>query len=146
MPISNRHILTAALLLAAALPAMAQSQRCKLTYYSRVTAETMEVYVTEAVDVEPEFPGGESEMMKYINTHRRYPRRAYESGIEGRVLCGFVVMPNGQITNVEVIRGVEHSIDREAVRLIKSMPAWRAGTISHTPVPVYYMLPIAFRR
>lgn len=146
MPILNRHIFTIGLLLAAALPAFAQGQRCKLTYYSRAASATMEVYVIDAVDVEPEFPGGENEMMKYINKHRRYPRRAYESGIEGRVLCGFVVMPNGQISDVEVIRGVEHSIDREAVRLIKSMPAWRAGTISHTPVPVYYMLPIAFRR
>lgn len=139
------RILPASLLVVAtAMPSLAQ--RCKVTYYSHSTAEVIEAYVIDAVDVQPEFPGGDNAMMRFINNERRYPRHAYNEGIEGRVLCGFVVLPNGSISHIEVVRGVEESIDREAVRIIRSMPQWKAGRISGAAVPVYYILPIAFRR
>ncbi len=134
------------LLLAGASALSAGAQRCKVTYYCRTTMTSVEAYVSDAVDIQPSFPGGETAMMKYINRERRYPRRAYEEGIEGRVLCGFIVNPDGDICNVEVIRGVEPSLDREAVRVIRNMPDWKAGSISDIAVPVYVILPIAFRR
>lgn len=137
-------VLTSAFLALCASTAMAQ--RCKVTFWSRQSSVTVEAYVSDAVDVQPEFPGGDNAMMRYINKERRYPRQAYEAGIEGRVLCGFVVLPDGTISDVEVVRGVERSIDREAVRIIRNMPQWKAGSISGTPVPVYFILPIAFRR
>lgn len=139
----NRLLLASLFLACSAMPSLAQ--RCKITYYCRSTSAAYEAYVPESVDVQPEFPGGDNAMMKFINRERQYPREAYKAGIGGRVLCSFIVMPDGSISNIEVVRGVEQSIDREAVRIISSMPAWKAGKIGNSPVPVYYLLPIAFR-
>lgn len=144
MNFNNTRILLASLFLASvALPASAQ--RCKVTYYSRATSVAHEAYVAEYVDVQPEFPGGDNAMVKFINKERRYPREAYNAGIGGRVLCSFIVMPDGSLCDIEVVRGVEKTIDREAVRIINSMPAWNAGRIGNSAVPVYCILPIPFR-
>ena len=85
-------------------------------------------------------------MLRFINNERRYPAEAYHDGIQGRVLCSFVVSEDGSLTHISVIRGVEESLDREAVRIISEMPKWMAGEIDDTPVPVYCILPIPFRR
>lgn len=106
----------------------------------------VEVYEYDYVERQPQFPGGECAMMRYINDSRRYPARAYSRGIEGRVMCGFIVNPDGTISHVSVIKGVEESLDREAVRLVSGMPRWIAGQIGNRSVPVYCVLPIAFRR
>ena len=106
----------------------------------------VEVYDTDFVDVQPQFPGGESELIKYINKARRYPAEAYERNVHGRVLCGFIVNSDGSISHVSVLRGVEPTLNREAVRLISNMPKWEAGRVNNRAVPVYYILPIAFRR
>ncbi len=148
MKLSSAHRITilSIIIATAALPLL--GQRLKVSYYSRTATSTVsfEAYVADAVDVQPEFPGGDNAMMSYINKERRYPRQAYDAGIEGRVLCAFIVMPNGSISNIEVLRGVEESIDKEAVRIIKNMPAWKAGKISGNAVPVYCIVPISFRR
>ncbi len=144
MTLLNNRILLSCFIMASACPAML-AQRCKVSYYSSSQSVVVEAYISDAVDVQPEFPGGDNAMMRFINRERRYPRQAYDSRIEGRVLCGFIVHPNGSISDIEVVRGVEESIDREAVRIIRSMPSWKAGTISGAPVPVYLILPIPFR-
>lgn len=141
--ICNRLLLASLFFASSAMPSLAQ--RCKITFYSRSTSASFEAYVPESVDVQPEFPGGDNAMVKFINRERQYPREAYNAGIGGRVLCSFIVMPDGSISNIEVVRGVEQSIDREAVRIISSMPAWKAGRIGSSAVPVYYILPIPFR-
>ena len=107
---------------------------------------TLPQYVPEAVDEQPQFPGGDNALMRYINQERRYPREAYCAGIEGRVLCSFIVDSDGSVSNVEVLRGVDESLNREAVRIISGMPRWKAGTIDGGNVPVYYVLSIPFRR
>ncbi len=84
-------------------------------------------------------------MIQFINNERRYPRSAYENAIEGRVLCSFIVEPDGKITNVEVVRGVDESLDREAMRVIQNMPRWEPGNIGGDKVAVYCLLPIPFR-
>lgn len=145
MKLYTHRILPLSLLLVATT-SVAEAQRNKVSYYSRTSSVVIEAYVSDAVDVQPEFPGGDNAMMKFINKERRYPRQAYNAGIEGRVLCGFVVLPNGSIADIEVLRGVEESIDREAVRIIRSMPVWKAGRVSGSAVPVYCILPIPFRR
>jgi outer membrane biosynthesis protein TonB len=66
--------------------------------------------------------------------------------VQGRVLCGFIVNSDGSISHVSVLRGVEPTLNREAVRLISNMPKWEAGRVNNRAVPVYYILPIAFRR
>lgn len=103
------------------------------------------VYDCYSVDQEPEFPGGETAMLKFINQERNYPIDAYRNRVQGRVTCGFVVTSAGRITDVEVLRGVSPSLDREAMRVINRMPAWRAGRLSNAAVPVYYILTIPFR-
>lgn len=105
----------------------------------------VDVYEYDCVDIQPQFPGGDGAMMRFINNERRYPSRAYHEGIEGRVLCGFVVNEDGSLSHISVIRSVEKSLDREAVRIISNMPKWDAGVLSDTFVPVYYILPIPFR-
>ncbi len=110
------------------------------------TQVCIDVYDMESVDRQPQFPGGDTAMLRFINNERRYPAEAYHDGIQGRVLCSFVVSEDGSLTHISVIRGVEESLDREAVRIISEMPKWMAGEIDDTPVPVYCILPIPFRR
>lgn len=106
----------------------------------------IQIYEYNSVDRRPSFPGGNIEMMKFINRERNYPVEAYENGIEGRVVCGFVVNTDGHISDVVVMRGVEESLDREAVRIVTSMPVWTAGYVSDSPVPVFCVVTIPFRR
>lgn len=116
-------------------------------YYSEgyMSAEVTVVYDADMVDEVPVFPGGERAMLKFINSERSYPEQAYNNGISGRVLCGFIIGPDGTISHIQVLRGVEESLDREAVRVISKMPKWVAGRINNSPVPVHYILPIPFR-
>lgn len=97
------------------------------------------------VEQMPSFPGGEAEMMKFIGNNLKYPVVAQESGIQGRVTVRFVVTKEGNVDQVEVIRGIDPSCDREAVRVVKSMPKWTPGRQNGKSVPVYFTLPISFR-
>lgn len=106
---------------------------------------TVSVYEFDYVDVQPSFPGGNLELIKYINQSRRYPTEAYSRGIQGRVMCSFIVNPDGSISDIRVIKGVEHSLNREAVRVISEMPRWDAGKVNDEAVPVHCLLPIPFR-
>ena len=92
------------------------------------------------------FPGGESQLYDFIIATRCYPREAYEKGIEGRVICTFIINTDGTIEHINVIRSVEESLDREAVRIIKEIPRWNAGMLDGRPVPVKYVLAIPFRQ
>ncbi|MBQ4291140.1 MAG: TonB family protein, partial [Muribaculaceae bacterium] len=104
-----------------------------------------EVYDYDFVDVQPSFPGGDSEMVKYINKNRVYPTEAYEKGIKGRVIYSFIVNTDGSISEISLLRGVEDSLNKEAFRLIAEMPRWRAGKMGNVAVPVYCVLTIPFR-
>ena len=104
---------------------------------------TEEIFVV--VEEMPEFPGGQSALMKYLSENIRYPVIAQENGIEGRVICPFVVERDGSITDVQVVRGVDPSLDKEAVRVIQSMPKWKPGKQRGKPVRVRFTLPIVFR-
>lgn len=113
--------------------------------YEDFSYEIIEAYESVDVDEQPMFPGGNNALVQYINSSRRYPVEAYNRGIHGRVLCSFIVQPDGSITHINVLRGVEPSLDREAVRVLNSMPQWKAGRIEGIPVPVYCILPVVFR-
>lgn len=103
------------------------------------------IYDSGYVDVIPQFPGGERALMKFINETRRYPVEAYNNKIQGRVVCSFVVYPDGTINGISIIKGVEETLDREAVRIISEMPRWLAGSIDNQAVPVSCVLAIPFR-
>lgn len=129
-----------------ALPIWGQRVNTNSTTQIQHVQITMNVYEFDFVDRQPRFPGGDNAMISFINNERRYPKEAYNEGIEGRVLCSFVVNEDGTLSHISVLRGVEESLNREAVRIISQMPPWVAGEINDTPVPVYCILPIPFRR
>ena len=124
--------------------------RCVISYQTQyratVTIQQGSAYMPESVDEQPKFPGGESAMIHFINSERRYPRVAYDNSIEGRVLCSFVVEPDGRLTNIEVVRSVDENLDREALRVIQNMPRWEPGLVNGEKVAVYCLLTIPFRR
>lgn len=101
------------------------------------------IYV--AVEEPAEFPGGQAAMMRWIQENLRYPESAKENGISGRVVVKFVVEKDGSVHNPQVVRGVSRELDKEAERLIESMPAWRPGRNNGIPVRSYYNLPVTFR-
>lgn len=114
--------------------------------YTDDTVSYIQIYEYNSVDVQPHFPGGETEMIKFINRERRYPVSAYEKGVQGRVMCGFVVNEDGSISNINVMKSVEESLDNEAVRIISQMPPWLAGVYGNRAVPVFCVISIPFRR
>ena len=128
---------------------VAQGQYRRVVTYQTVVNGTHLVeasaYTFDSVDDQPHFPGGDGAMMKFINRERKYPQAAYSAGIQGRVLCSFIVSADGKISNVEVLRGVEESLNAEAVRVIERMPKWVAGRVEDATVPVYCILAIPFR-
>ncbi len=96
------------------------------------------------VEEMPEFPGGQAAMLKFIGKHLRYPSSAQAKGVSGIVYVSFVISPEGQVTQVEVIKGIDTACDQEAVRVISKMPAWKPGRQSGRNVAVRYSLPIRF--
>jgi protein TonB len=98
------------------------------------------------VESMPEFPGGQQAMMKYIGENIKYPVIAQENGIQGRVICQFVIEKDGKVTDIQVVRSSgEPSLDKEAVRVINSMPKWKPGKQRGKPVRVKYTIPVNFR-
>lgn len=97
------------------------------------------------VEQMPQFPGGEEELLKFISENLKYPYVASESGIQGRVIVRFVVSVTGEVTNIEIMRGLDPSCDREAIRVIKTMPKWIPGKQNGKNVPVYFTIPILFK-
>ena len=123
-----------------------QTFKIKTSTTGNGTSVYTQVFEADYVDEQPEFPGGGNEMINFINSTRKYPQEAYEMGIEGRVTCAFVVNSDGKISNIKVIRGVESSLNNEAVRIVSLMPDWIPGKINHQPVPVRVVRCIPFRR
>jgi len=107
--------------------------------------EEDEQQVFVIVEDMPEFPGGDLELQKWIARSIKYPVIAQENGITGRVYVGFVVNKLGQIENVKIMRGVDPSLDKEAVRVINKMPKWKPGKQRGKAVKVSYTVPINFQ-
>ena len=102
-----------------------------------------EVYV--AVEQMAEFPGGQSELMKFLFMNVRYPENEKKNKVQGRVIVKFVISKDGKVTDPQVIRGVDPALDAEAIRLVKAMPDWIPGKIDGKPVDSYFNLPITFK-
>ena len=108
--------------------------------------EEEEEVVFVIVESMPEFPGGQQALFKYLSENVKYPVIAQENGIQGRVICQFVVNKDGSIVDVEVVRsGGDPSLDKEAIRVIKSMPKWKPGKQRGKPVRVKYTVPVNFK-
>ena len=101
--------------------------------------------VFTVVEVMPEFPGGQGALLQFLAKSIKYPVIAQQNGIQGRVTCSFVVGKDGVIRNIEVIRGVDPSLDLEAARVISMMPKWKPGMQKGKEVSVKYTVPVTFR-
>lgn len=109
------------------------------------TEEVEEDIIHVSVEVMPEFPGGTSALMKYLSGNIKYPTVSQEIGSQGRVIVQFVVDRDGTITDPVVVRGVDSYLDKEALRVISTMPKWKPGIQNGKKVRVKYTVPVAFR-
>lgn len=133
------------LTLCGALAQKSNAQVFNIALSTSSTSSTVEVYEFEAVEERPEFPGGERGLLNYINSERQYPHEAYSKGIQGRVLVSFIICTDGSVSNIAVIKGVEDSLNDEAVRIVSRMPRWTPGKVENERVYVRLVLPIVFR-
>lgn len=114
-----------------------------------VAEEIQEEEVEEAepfvvVEEMPMFPGGTEELMKYLREHTIYPEVAKENNIQGKVIVRFCVTPKGGVDRVEILKPVDPELDKEAIRVVKTLPAFKPGKQGGKPVPVWFMVPISF--
>ncbi len=107
--------------------------------------EPVKEEIFTAVEQMPQFPGGEGELLKYISTHIKYPTIAAENNIQGRVVVKFVVQKDGKVGEVVVLRGKDPELDKEAVRVVKTLPNFIPGKMNGQAVSVWYTLPINFK-
>ena len=101
--------------------------------------------VFDVVEVMPQYPGGQIEMLKYIMENIKYPEQAMKEGIQGRVTVRFIVEKDGSISNVKPVLSVHPLLDKEAVRVVKSMPKWSPGKQNGKPVRVRFNVPVMFK-
>jgi len=104
-----------------------------------------ETKVFDVVEQMPQFPGGPNALFEYLSKNIKYPVVAEENGIQGRVIVTFVVERDGSITDVKVAKSVDPSLDKEARRVVKSMPHWIPGKQNGSAVRVKYTVPVTFR-
>jgi protein TonB len=96
------------------------------------------------VEEMPMFPGGDAELLKYIADHTTYPDIAKENNIQGRVIVRFCVTAKGGVSQVSILKGVDPELDKEAIRVVNTLPSFKPGKQGGKPVPVWYMVPITF--
>jgi TonB family protein len=101
-------------------------------------------YIFYKVDEMPEFPGGEAALRNFLANSVKYPEIAKENGIQGKVYITFIVTKEGKVTEPEIARGVDPSLDKEALRVVSSLPDWKPGKQHGQPVNVSYTVPITF--
>ena len=101
--------------------------------------------VFDVVEVMPQFPGGQIAMLKYIMENIKYPKQAMKEGIQGRVTVRFIVEKDGSISDVKPILSVHPLLNKEAVRVVESMPKWTPGKHNGKPVRVRFNLPVMFK-
>lgn len=106
-------------------------------------ANTDEVF--KVVEVDPEFPGGEEALYKYLAENIKYPEKAKNNKVEGRVYITFVIEKDGNVSDAKVLRSVNEELDAEALRVINAMPKWKPGMQRGVPVRVQYNIPITFK-
>lgn len=120
-----------------------QKQKVEQATTQQDVTEDEKVY--SKVDEMPSFPTGEKAMKEWMKKNLKYPIVAEENGIQGTVVVKFVVRKNGLIDNINVVKSVDTSLDKEAKRLIRVMPRWKPGKQNGEPVNVEVTVPVNFR-
>ncbi len=113
--------------------------------YVEVEPEPEEEEIFMVVEDQPEFPGGTAALLEYLRKNIKYPAICRENNIQGRVLVTFIVNKDGAIVEPEVVKSVNPSLDKEALRVIAGMPKWKPGSQRGKPVRVKYTVPVNFR-
>ena len=103
------------------------------------------VFEEEIIENMPDFPGGQAALMQYLAKNIKYPTIAQENGTQGRVIVQFVVNKDGSIVDAKVVRSVDPYLDKEALRVINTMPKWKPGMQRGKPVRVKFTVPVMFR-
>ncbi|NDV60067.1 energy transducer TonB [Bacteroides sp. 519] len=101
------------------------------------------VFAFDSIDVKPEFPGGQKKLMEYLNENTRYKQTV--DAVHTRVIVKFIIEEDGSITNLSVIRSLDPFLDREAIRVVSSMPKWKPGYNNGVPVRTWCIVPVSFR-
>lgn len=109
-----------------------------------VQEEDSEAEPFVVVEEMPMFPGGEVELLKWISDNTQYPEIAKENNIQGKVIVRFCVTSKGTVDRVSILKGVDDELDKEAIRVVQTLPAFKPGKQGGKPVPVWYMVPINF--
>jgi periplasmic protein TonB len=107
--------------------------------------EEVEPIPFASVEEKPTFPGGDKALLKYLAENTKYPEIAKENGIQGRVFVQFVIDKNGNVSQVSIARGVDPYLDKEAKRVVSTLPSWKPGKQRGIAVPVTYIVPINFK-
>lgn len=107
--------------------------------------EEEETQVFFIVEEMPEFPGGEKALVSFLVSSVKYPVIAQESGVHGTVTVSFVIEKDGSVTDVAILRSIDPSLDKEALRVVRTLPRWKPGMQRGKPVRVSYRVPIAFK-
>lgn len=119
-----------------------------MDYVEEVKEEVVEEEAIpfQLVEEKPSFNGGDAnEFSKWVNSKLQYPEIAKENGVQGRVILQFTVNPDGSVSNVKVLRGVDSSLDKEAVRVVSMSPKWKPGKQRDRAVKVTYTFPVIFQ-
>ena len=116
-----------------------------LSINAQSEATHVEEKVYDVVEEMPQFPGGPSALFEYLSNNLQYPVVAEENGVQGRVIVTFIVEKDGSISNAKVVKAVDPALDKEAIRLVESMPNWIPGKQNGEPVRVKYTVPVTFR-
>jgi protein TonB len=115
-----------------------------------INEDTMKVAIEpmpelfDVVEEEPEFPGGQKELHKFLIANLKYPEVAIDSNFQGKVYASFIVEADGSVTNITIKRGVHSSLNAEVIRLIGLMPKWKPGMVNGKGVRSRFILPINF--
>ena len=125
--------------------AVAVKYTVPITFRLKSPVEEAKEETLTVVDVMPQYPGGDRELLKFIAQSIKYPTDVQEAGVQGRVICSFVVDKKGNIVEPKIIRGIDPSLDAEALRVIGMMPRWTPGRQDGKAVRVLYTVPITFR-
>ncbi len=126
----------------------AKAQTCRVTAGKTAGGSRtyLEVFEYDYVNEKPSFPGGDAELISFINSNRQYPEEAYKKGIQGRVTCAFVVNIDGSVSHISILKGVEQSLNKEAMRILGKMPEWIPGKHDGHNVPVRVIWSVPFRK
>jgi protein TonB len=129
--------------------AQVEVQNTEVVEEAPVQAEEVQEDVDAAepfvvVEEMPMFPGGEAALLQYIADHTQYPEVAKENNVQGKVIVRFCVTSKGGVDKVSILKGVDEELDKEAIRVVQTLPAFKPGKQGGKPVPVWYMVPINF--